>query len=184
MRYSCSLVLLVAIVTVAPAPVRAQAPSAAAKRCGDGLLDAGENCKDCPADCAPQACTPSTSHAVFEIKFVPPLAPDVTTTVLRVAYRSDRLSLPGAGTEAPVRARIKPSPGAAMVVANDLDYAVRVVVSGSTALPPGVLFTLEFDGCNGAPAPSAADLSCAVEACANSSGPTNDCHCVVASAKP
>ena len=66
-----------------------------------------------------------------------------------------------------------------MMAFNDLDYAVRIVASHAKASPEGRLVTIEFDRCQGAPAPSVADLSCEIESCAASTGAATGCRCQI-----
>jgi hypothetical protein len=166
-------------------PVRAQETTAgapAAGTCGNRLLDADESCDQCSADCVAQPCRPAKSRTRVVIDFVPPEAPDITSAVLRIGYRTDKMVLPSTGGDKAVRARIKGATDFAMLVPNDLDYALRVVVGRSTAMAAGKLLTIEFDRCQGAPSPAVGDLSCVVEACASSSGP-QDCSCKIAAVK-
>jgi hypothetical protein len=183
MRTPSVFIVLLTCLAAVPAGVLGQGSSPpSSATCGNKLLEPGETCAACPADCTVQACRPGKSHAVFGVDFTPPDAPDVSTVVLWVGYRSDRLSLPGTGMEKSVHSRIKSPPGGSMLVTNDQDYALRAVASGTKAIPAGRLFTIEFDRCEGAPAPTVADLSCAVDACASSSGPAQGCHCTITAA--
>jgi len=173
------LTMVAAMSTAGEAPPAA--PAAAPAQCGNALLDAGETCASCPVDCTVAACRPGKARAVFAVDFTAPEQAAVGSAVLRIGYRSDRLSLPGTGTEKSVRERIA-SPQHAVMAFNDLDYAVRVVAGRSPSLPMGRLFTIELDRCEGAPAPSPADLSCTVEACAGSTGPVDGCACWISAA--
>jgi hypothetical protein len=62
---------------------------------------------------------------------------------------------------------------------NDVDFALRIVAGHPKSIPAGTLVTIEFDRCDGAPEPSVADLSCAVESCAGSTGPASGCQCSI-----
>jgi len=147
-------------------------------KCGDRLLQAGETCTQCAADCTAQACKPGKERAAFSVEFTPPPAPDVSTAVFRIGYRTDLLSLPGSGTDTSVQTRLT-TPEHAVMAFNDLDYALRIVAARTPSLPEGLLVTIDFDRCDGARAPTAADVSCAVEACAASTGPIDGCRCQV-----
>jgi hypothetical protein len=177
-------VLTLFAVTIVGAALPAAAgptPAGTAAQCGNGLLEAGESCASCAADCAVAKCQPGKTRVQFAVAFNAPEQAAVGTAVLRIAYRSDRLSLPGTGTAKTVQQRIA-SPQHAVMAFNDLDYALRVVAGRSGALPMGQVFTVEFDRCDGAPTPSPADLSCAVEACAGSTGPVDGCTCSITAA--
>lgn len=97
-------------------------------------------------------------------------------TVL-IGYKSDRVSLPG--TRTAVGSRVKNRPSSSIVTANDLDYALRVVVTRQGSLSPGRLFTVDFDSCRDAAAVMATDFGCAVEGCASSFGTVEGCTCSV-----
>jgi hypothetical protein len=53
----------------------------------------------------------------------------------------------------------------AAISANDLNYAVQLLVNtdGTTALAEPSLLTIDFDTCNGAPAPVSGDFTCVVK---------------------
>jgi cysteine-rich repeat protein len=154
-------------------------PTATPDPCGDGLLSPDETCDTCPADCTPRACEATEPTVRFSADFSPPQGRTVTAVTILVAYRSDRLSLPGTGSEATVRRRVLPPPPLPQSFnVNDLDYGVRVVMTRTQPLR-GVIFTVDFDRCSGAPAPTVADLACIVEGCAESSGPLRGCSCAI-----
>jgi hypothetical protein len=178
MRPLVTLLLLAALTAPGTRAAAQDSASVSAAACGNKLLDAGETCAQCAADCTVQPCRPSQQRAVFAVEFAPPPAPDVSTAVLRIGYRSDHLSLPGTGTEKSVQSRIK-SPDHDVMAFNDLDYALRIVASHSKAIAAGQLVEIEFDRCADAPAPTVADLSCEVEACAASTGPQSGCQCTI-----
>jgi len=76
-----------------------------------------------------------------------------------------------------VRARVTDTTsGSESVVVNDLDYALRLVVTDSKRIPSHI-GTVQFDTCKGAPDATDAGLSCIVEACAGHGGPLADCYC-------
>ena len=131
---------------------------------------------------APAQCHAGKTRARFAIDFKAPEQAAVGTAVLRINYRGDQLSLPGTGTAKTVQQRIA-SPQHAVMAFNALDSALRVVAGRSPSLSAGQLFIVEFDQCAGAAAPSAADLSCTVEACAGSTGPVDGCACSIDSAR-
>jgi len=177
MRQLTVFLLLTTILAGARPSAAADASSATAS-CGNKLIDAGETCAQCGEDCAVQPCKPAQSHALFAVDFTPPPTPDISTAVLRIGYRSDRLSLPGSGADKSVQRRLT-SPTHSVMAFNDLDYAVRIVASQPKAIPEGRLVTIEFDRCQGAPAPSVADLSCEIESCAASTGAASGCRCQI-----
>ena len=170
--------------------------------CGNGILEDGETCAKCAADCKIKACTPTSTLATFDVLFAPPLGENASSVTALVGYRSNVVGLPGKGTgsckggsndgkacssgaDCPngvcqqPRARIKNTQSGSIVGVNDLDYAVRVVVTRSSPTAPGRIFSADFDTCQGAAAPTAADFGCAVSGCASSFGPIDGCTCTV-----
>ena len=171
-----------------------------ATRCGDGLIEDGETCEQCAADCTVRPCSASAS-TTFTFTFASPLGQDATSVTLLVGYRSDILSIPGSGlgscqgggnnglacskaADCPdgqciqPRSRIKNTPPSSIVSVNDLDYGARVVVTRSP-IPAGRLFTVDFDMCTGSPPATASDVSCIVTGCATGFGPLDGCTCTV-----
>lgn len=151
----------------------------ASAMCGNGLLDNGETCANCPADCAVQPCAATTARHTVTVNASAPEEQHVAGFTIVVGYRGAVLSLPGQGADSSVRERVKNTPTEAIVAAYDRDYALRVVVSRSSAIPSGRLLTVDFDGCSGAAAPTTADVSCMVEGCANQFGAVVDCTCSI-----
>jgi len=159
-----------------PVASPAGAPGA---RCGNHLLEPGEACDSCPADCAAASCErKGRRSATVALAPQPGYEAAGAVTVL-LAYRTDRLAMPGSGGGPEVSARLRALQPGAQLFANDLGHAIRVVASSGDGLPPGPLFEIALDACAGAPAPSAADLSCRIEACAAGGVPLTDCACTV-----
>ena len=84
-------------------------------------------------------------------------------TVL-IGYRSDSVTLGETGT---VVNRVKKKVNAFGFKNNNLGYAVRVLLSNIAppVAPSTTLFTVAFDTCGGAAAPTSDDFSCTVEGC-------------------
>jgi hypothetical protein len=114
-----------------------------------------------------------------QIAFVPPETRSASSVTIRLAYRSDALSLPGKGADTSVRDRITDLPSNALSAVNDLGYALRVVESGATDMTSGPLFKVAFDRCQDAAAVTLADVACVVEACGSQSGLVPGCRCTV-----
>jgi hypothetical protein len=150
-----------------------------ASACGNGLLDAGETCESCAADCAVAACKPGAKKAAFDVDLTVPPARKPAAAGIRLAYRSSVLSLPGEKNGAAVRARFASTPEGAFVAVNDLGYAVRVVVAKGAGFASRPLFRIELDLCEGAKGATSADLACVVEGCGSGSGQIADCSCSV-----
>ena len=148
--------------------------------CGNGILEPGENCTGCAADCAIGQCSATATMASFQISFQsPPGTTPITATTL-LGYRSDRISIPGSGNVLSVRQRVVfPAPLPNTIAINDLDYAVRVVLGRTAGIAAGLLYTATFDTCQGAPAVHAEDFACTMEACAGAGGAITGCTCTV-----
>jgi len=151
---------------------------AADLQCGNGLLDAGETCTSCAADCAIRDCTPSGQTVSLQAFFS--AGSPITAVAIDLAYRSDQVQLPGTANAQTVRARITGLPAGGQSIINDRDYSVRIVKSRTEPLPEGLLFNVEFDLCNGAAAPAADDVSCVVASCSDEfSLAVSDCLCTI-----
>jgi hypothetical protein len=103
--------------------------------------------------------------------------PSAVTILL--GYRSSLVSLPGSGNATTVRQRVKNTPSNAIVQVNDLDYALRVVLSRGSGIAVGRLFTVDFDSCTSAAAARIGDFGCTIEGCGGGSGPIEGCSCAV-----
>lgn len=146
--------------------------------CGNLLLEPGEDCAGCAADCAVQACTATATSAAFTFDLIAPPGQSPTGATVRLGYRSDILSIPGMASQASVLARIvAPAPAPVPFIRNDQNYAVSVVLGRTSAITE--LFTVTFDRCQGAPAPTADDLGCAIVGCASGGPPIEGCTCQV-----
>lgn len=143
--------------------------------CGDGLLEPSESCEICPADCQAASCSASGRY-LFEVGYSG--SRSATSLAVLVTYRSSSMSLPGSANQATVGQRVTERPSGTFVV-NDLNYALRVVLGGSSPKPAGKLFAVDFDGCQTMPPPGANDVRCIVEGCSDGFGRINDCACTV-----
>jgi len=146
--------------------------------CGNGLLESGETCANCAADCVVANCTPmATPPRTFRVEWAPPPGEPVSVIKVQLGYRSNLMSLPGIGPTPGPRVKNRPSNSATVV--NDKNYAVEVQVSRSGSLPEGRLFNIDFDGCQNAAVPTTADLACGILDCASSFGSVTGCTCAV-----
>jgi len=143
--------------------------------CGNGLLEGDETCATCAADCAVRTCAATSPVRAEIVTMTIPSSQTVGRVMLRLSYRSAIVSLPGSGSASTVTSRIKNRPSNAFFTINDLDYALEVTVQRA-AIASGQLFTVEFDSCGGAPAPTTADFDCLIEDCSGVPG----CTCSIA----
>lgn len=149
--------------------------------CGNGLLEPGETCEACAADCAVGACTATGTTVTIAVSFAGAPGTSPTTATTLIGYRSTRVSVPGAGNAQTVRQRITyPAPLPNVASPNDLDYALRVVLGRNAGLSDGLLYSVQFDTCQGGGAVTAADFACTMEGCAGAGGPITGCTCSVA----
>ena len=76
---------------------------------------------------------------------------------------------------------MKNRPPSTSQLVNDLNYALRVVINATAgaAIPNGRLYTVDFDGCQGAAATTPSDFGCTIESCGSSTGPISGCTCTV-----
>jgi len=157
----------------------ATATATAAPVCGNGFIENGETCTSCAADCTIHSCSATTPLRTFAVNFSAPTDQTVSGITVLVGYRSGVVSLPGSGGASSIGSRLKNKPSNAIVAFNDLDYALRVVISRSSPIAPGRLFTVDFDSCTHATTPTASDFGCTVEGCANTFGSVSGCSCSV-----
>lgn len=167
-------VIALLLTTVACREANAQGPA-----CGNGLLEVGESCDSCATDCTIRPCLTGDARFTVKVAFVVPAAGNVSSTTVRLSYRSDVLSLPGKGSDTSVHERVTGTPSETFSAVNDLGYGLRVVVTQAGGLVAGPLFTAALDVCQNAPAPALTDLACVVEACGGQKGAAADCGCTV-----
>ena len=110
-------------------------------------------------------CTPATTHRPFTVSFsVPDSSVIVQGMTVLVDYPEGQVTIPGTGTDTSVKQSIINVQSGAISQPNDLDYALRDNLAGTShALNPGNLFTINFLDCQGATPPTAADFTCTVE---------------------
>jgi len=167
-------------------PTRTATPTISAD-CGNGTTEEGETCDDgnnddgdaCPSDCVIRTCEPSGGRRAVTVNFAAPFGSVATSVTFRLNYPDGEVGLPGSGTEASVRQRLTGTPPNAVVSVNDLDYALRGVITVSGRLP-NTLGTVSFDECLAASPPPANAFSCVIEGCATSFGDLDGCTCSLA----
>jgi cysteine-rich repeat protein len=171
-----------------PTPTRTPPPG-----CGDGVVDFvnGETCDDgnisegddCPASCRIAPCTGTATMIEVNVSFLPPAGTDLAGITVFLRYPDGVVRIPGRANEAPVQDRVINLPDNTFSTPNDLDYGLRVVIltPDSSAIPPGQLFTVQFDTCEGAPPPGVGDFRCVVENAADTNNdPVGGTTCSVA----
>jgi cysteine-rich repeat protein len=142
--------------------------------CGNGRIEAGETCDDgntvdgdaCPSNCRVESCTPTAVRQDTTVVFTKPAGVNVGSMVVFVNYPDGKVSLPGVGNGSTVRARITSLPTGFVHTANDLDYAIREVLSPQlpgNILNGSTLLKASYDLCSGQTAPTAAAYTCTVE---------------------
>jgi hypothetical protein len=88
-----------------------------------------------------------------------------------VDYPEGRASIPGSGTVSTVRQRITNVPAGFLSNPNDLDYGlIEALGTGGTGVLPSRIFTITFDPCQGAAAPTSGDFVCVVKNAVDSQG--------------
>lgn len=147
--------------------------------CGDGILTHAETCESCAPDCQVLSCTDGGTDATFRVDFDAPAGETATSVTFLVSYKSNLLSIPESGIVPMVQQRILMRPSGSSVLGNDLDYAVRAVVTRTAGLAESRVFNVLFDVCQGA-TPSASDLGCIIEGCSGEFGLIQGCLCTVA----
>jgi len=117
-------------------------------------------------------CTPATTHRPFTVSFsVPDSSVVVQGMTVLVDYPEGQVTIPGSGNDTSVRQSIINVQSGAIGQPNDLDFALRENLAGTShALTPGNLFTINFLDCQGATPPTAANFTCTVEVATDSLG--------------
>ncbi len=133
--------------------------------CDDGNTDEGAD-DACPANCQVATCIPSGERVTANVNFASnPDGTIVSGLELFVRYAEDTVSIPGSANAPEVTGRIA-SPGNVFssITPNDRNYGLVLVLFDSTlfGVDPGTAVTIEFDLCEGTPAPTAGDFTCAV----------------------
>jgi len=146
------------------------------------VVNGGETCDDgnnsdndgCPANCFIAACTPIAGTVrQVTVRFAAPSGIDVAGLTLLLNYPEQKVFMPPAGPQAQIAAaNFVPSYPPAEVFIRGADlapagstgsgHAVRGVMADSTAVPPGPIFQLKFQDCQGAAAPIAGEFNCRV----------------------
>jgi hypothetical protein len=135
-------------------------------RCGDGVLNIGEDCDDgntddcdsCPTSChrAPVGCA-TAGRFPQQVHIAPPPGSQFSGAVFCLTYPT-KVSLPGSGS---VGGRVTGIPGG-LPVLNDFNNAAQV---SFVANPSQQEFnpTISFDLCQGQPTPLATNFQCVVK---------------------
>ncbi len=146
--------------------------------CGNGILEAGESCDTCAEDCKIRDCEPTDTKYRVEFSAGWPASTFPDAATIMVAYRSDKLHLAGEDQDESVKAALttKEKPYDIQAI-RDFEYGARLVLAESERLPADGLFSLEFQGCKGAGAPTADDLRCIMEGCAGNGVDIANCTC-------
>jgi hypothetical protein len=160
--------------TVTPTVTETAAPGT----CGDGVTDFanGETCDDgnrdegpgdsCPADCQIVNCAASDTTIDVDVSFSVDTGTDLAAVQTFVTYDDERVRIPGRGQAQSVLDRFSNLIEGAVSPAynfNDQDYSLSVLAfTSGEVIPPGRLFTVTFDVCEGATPPVAADFTCRV----------------------
>jgi cysteine-rich repeat protein len=167
-------------------------PTPAAGTCGNGVVDfdKGETCDDgntvegdtCPANCRIAACTASGATLDADVQFMPPAGTDLAGITVFVRYPDGVVRIPGMANDVSVQNSLTNLPDNGFSTANDLDYALRLVIftPDSSVLTPGRLATIHFEICTHAAQPQSGDFHCRVESAADTNGDTvNGTTCTV-----
>lgn len=104
------------------------------------------------------------------VAYAPPVGKTIAGVKIDLDYPQAAVKIPGFGDAPEVKLRVGATPAGFLSAPNDLDDDLVVAMVGTTALPGGPLFTVDFDRCKGAPAPSVKDFTCKVEQASTDDG--------------
>jgi cysteine-rich repeat protein len=154
-------------------------PTPVAGTCGNGVVDfdKGESCDDgntvegdaCPVNCRIAACTASGSTLAVDVHFTAPAGVDLAGITVFVRYPDGVVRIPGMANDSGVQNSLMNLPDNGFSTANDLDYALRLVIftPDSSPIAPGRLATIHFERCTNTALPQIGDFQCRVESAAD-----------------
>jgi len=160
--------------------------------CGSGFITAGETCDDgnvdnaddCPSDCSIAACDPIGTITTATVHFAGAKKTVGGVTVF-IDYPEDRAHIPGVGSGIPggvIYDIIDPVLNffPTNTAFNDREHALTAVLAAATDPGPpavveafgtsGDLMKIDFEGCQGQPAPVTANFGCTVVSAAGADG--------------
>ena len=164
--------------------------------CGDAIVSSGETCDDGnnyedvgsgPLDTCPATCNIGPCDAPFVAQSATvsfdqgSAAVGLTGLTVVVRYNDGKVAIPGSASDANVNASVTPA-GSFSITPADTNYALRALLIDNffTGVPSGTAFSIDFDRCDGAPVPTAADFSCVVvDAADESFAAVTDASCSV-----
>lgn len=114
-------------------------------------------------------CEPAGTVRVT-VDLAPPSDKTIAGVKVDLDYPEDRVKIPGFGDALDVKTRVSGFPEGFLGAPNDLDDDVIVALAGTTGLPRGAIFTVEFDRCKGGPTPTSKDFRCKVEQASTDTG--------------
>lgn len=123
---------------------------------------------ECPGALAAGCDPDGTTRVVVDLE--PPAGKTLAGVKVTLGYPDRAVRIPGSADEAEVKARLRDTPQGFLVAPNDLDYEVVVAMVGTTALPAGKIFSIEFDRCKGVARAAQKDFRCTVEQASTETG--------------
>jgi hypothetical protein len=126
-------------------------------------------------------CVATTERVTTAVRIAAAGGPHPGGLALALAYPTAAVTLPGAGEDPAVRARVRDTPDGFLVATNDRGDALRIALAaGGATLPDGRLLTVAFDRCSGAPPAGVADFTCRVRSAADEFGqPLDTITCAI-----
>ena len=108
------------------------------------------------------------------MNFTPPSGVDIAGLAIFLRYPDGVVQIPGTASDDQVQNSITNLPGNAFATPNDLNFALRLVTLSTDGTPfvSGLLFSVDFDRCQGAAPPTAGDFTCTVESASDPNSQT------------
>jgi hypothetical protein len=108
------------------------------------------------------SCIPDgTMRVVVELK--PGPGQTLAGVKVNLDYPEEAVKIPGSADQPEVKRRINGTPAGFLFSPNDLDDNLIVALVGTSGLPAGQIFTVDFDRCKDARKPIAKDFQCKIE---------------------
>ncbi len=119
---------------------------------------------------APECRPVKGSHRPMAVRFTPPRDVNVQGLTVTVQYPGARVAIPGKGSDDTVRRHVTHLPDDVIWYPKDLGGTLRTTVAKKSGpIPPGRLFTIDFEDCAGATA-VASGFDCTVDAASDPFG--------------
>jgi hypothetical protein len=114
-------------------------------------------------DAAPKGGCESEGKMRVVVQLEPHAGQTLAGIKVNLGYPASAVDLPGSSYQPEIKSRVDGTPKGFLFEPNDLDDSLIVALVGTSGLPAGQIFTVDFDRCKGTPKPGVKDFRCTVE---------------------